>query len=176
MQLIAAVDENWGIGLNGNLLYSIPEDMKLFRQITTENGIVVMGRKTWDSLPKKPLSKRTNIVLSRDPDFCKVENSILDNCLYCNLEQLFEFIKQGKINENRICVIGGAEIYKQLIPYCSGAYITKIKGTRTADTFLDNLDELDGWEKINETAEKRSNDSIHYKFAEYINFNPKFII
>ena len=64
---IVAVDNNWGIGFNGDLLEHIPEDLEYFKQLTTGN-IIIMGRKTWESLPKKPLPKRRNLVLTSNPD------------------------------------------------------------------------------------------------------------
>ena len=63
---IVAVDNNWGIGYNGNLLEHIPADLKDFKQLTT-GQVVIMGRKTWDSLPKKPLPNRLNIIITSTP-------------------------------------------------------------------------------------------------------------
>ena len=87
---IVAVDNNWGIGYNGELLERIPEDMKYFKELT-QNKPIIMGRKTWDSLPKKPLPNRINIIITRNPIFYKyTEKSIDYKCL--NLQETIDLI------------------------------------------------------------------------------------
>lgn len=110
MKLIVAVDNQWGIGKNNDLLVSIPEDMKFFRE-TTKNGVVVMGRKTLESFPNgKPLKNRLNIVLSQT---LKVYD---ENVLYFkSIENLLTYINNNKLDN--VFVIGGGSIYKQLLPY-----------------------------------------------------------
>ena len=100
MNLIAAVDKNWAIGLNNKLLVSIPADMKFFREVTTGN-VVVMGRKTLESFPNGlPLKKRTNIVLTSDRSY-----QVKDAVIVHDMEELREELK--KYPSERIYVIGG---------------------------------------------------------------------
>lgn len=104
MQFIVAVDENWSIGKNGDLLYSIPEDMKFFRQ-TTLNKVVVMGRKTLESLPgQKPLPKRTNIVVTTNPTYA------VEGALVCHsIEEVLETVKIYAPED--VFIMGGKAIY-----------------------------------------------------------------
>ena len=114
---IVAVDNNWGIGYNGDLLEHIPEDLKYFKEVTADY-VVVMGSKTWDSLPKKPLPDRTNIIISNKG------NLLLENgAIRLNLDDLLLGIANF---EDDIFVIGGGSIYNQLLPFCSRVYVTKI--------------------------------------------------
>ena len=136
MNAIVAVDKNWGIGKDNDLLFSIPEDMKFFRQ-TTLNKIVVMGANTLRSFPNgNPLKNRTNIVLSTS-----IER---DDCIVCkSLEQLFEELK--KYPSDDIFVIGGAMLYKTLLPYCKKVLVTKVNADGNAQVFFENLDKKDNW-------------------------------
>ncbi len=158
MKAIVAVDNNWGIGKDGNLLARIPGDMKYFKEKTT-GKIIVMGRSTLESLPKgKPLPDRTNIVLSRNPDF-KAE------CSVCNSEEHLLSELMGT-HGDEIYVIGGAQIYKTLLPYCDTVYVTKIDGSFPADSYYDNLDENEEWELFYE-GEPREEKGLTYRFTEY---------
>ena len=134
---IVAVDNNWGIGYNGDLLEKIPEDMKYFKELTT-NNVVVMGRKTWDSLPKNPLPDRTNIIISNKG------NLLLENgAIRLSLDDLLLGITDF---EDDVFVIGGGQIYKELLPYCEKVYLTRIhKSLDNVDTYFPNLDKLDDW-------------------------------
>ena len=147
MNLIAAVDLNWGIGYNSELLVKIPEDMKYFKEKTL-GKVIVMGRNTLESLPnKKPLEQRINIVLTKNRNY-NCEGVIL--CY--SLEELF--IELKKYNEEDIFIIGGQSIYAQLISYCDKAYITKIYKEYVHNKVLVNLDNYDQWKKVS-TSEKR---------------------
>ena len=116
---IVAVDENWGIGSNNELLESIPEDLRRFKKLTDENT-VVMGRKTWDSLPVKPLPNRFNIVVSRQ------EQQYEPNSFtwVTTLEKCIQTMLNDDIDE--YFIIGGGQIYKELLPFCDRVYVTKI--------------------------------------------------
>ena len=165
MKAIVNVDLNWGIGYKGNLLQRIPEDMKFFKR-TTIGKVVVMGRKTYESLPgKEPLKDRVNIVLSAKGEFDD------DRLIVCrSLDELFCELK--KYNEDDVFVIGGESVYSLLLPYCSEAYITKIENSYEADTYFKNLDEDDSWELTSESGTKDYN-GIKFKFVKYENRNPK---
>ena len=139
MNLIVAVDKNWAIGKGNQLLVSIPQDMKFFRE-TTMGKVVVMGRKTLETFPGgQPLKKRTNIVLTRDKNY-----EVKDAIVVHNIEELLEELKNYEDEE--IFVIGGETIYRQLLPYCNLAHVTKINHAYEADTYFPNLDEMDDWE------------------------------
>lgn len=159
MNLIAAVDENWAIGNKNQLLVSIPADMKFFRE-TTVNKVVVMGRKTLESFPGgQPLKKRTNIVLTRDKNY-KVKDAIVVNTIEALLEEL------KKYDEEDIYVIGGDSIYRQMLPYCKLAHITKIHHTYEADTHFPNLDEMEDWE-ITGISDEQTYFDLEYEFVRY---------
>ena len=165
MNLIVAVDDNYGIGCANGLIYSIKKDMQHFKELTL-NKVVVMGSKTFYSLPgKKALAGRVNIVLTSREDFNE-PNTIAAH----SLTELNNLIKN--FDGNDIFVIGGASIYNQLMPYCKFAYITKIEGSKTADTYMNNLDRLDNW-KIQEASEPQQENGQTFTFCLYENTNVK---
>lgn len=152
---IVSVDEKYGIGKDGKLLVSHSEDMNFFKTMTTGN-IVVMGRKTWDSLPKKPLSNRFNIVITSSP----IINP--DPTAFLRLDEFIKWLPKLKEGKQDIYIIGGASIYKQLLPYCDKIYMTMIpKVYETADAFFPQL-EPDEWEKVKEEQ------TINVSFIEFI--------
>jgi dihydrofolate reductase len=159
MNLIVAVDKNWGIGKNNKLLTSIPADMKFFVSKTTGN-VVVMGRKTLESFPnKKPLKNRVNIVLTRNPDY-QVEGAIVvrsDEELQAEL---------AKYDSEKIFVIGGESIYKKMLNMCDVAYVTKMDYAYDADAHFPNLDEMDNWE-LAEVGEEETYFDLEYAFCTY---------
>ena len=138
---IVAVDSNWGIGYNGDLLESIPADLKHFKEITSGHTII-MGRKTWDSLPKKPLPNRTNIILSREYGITFDTNTQIG---YMNLKWLYRMLENVDADKE-IYVIGGGQIYKELLSLCDRIYVTKIyKEHENVDTYFPNLDAIGEW-------------------------------
>ena len=159
MKLIASADKNWGLGFKNKLLVSIPTDMKFFRQTTT-GKIVVMGRKTLESFPNGlPLKNRTNIVLTGNKDY-RVKDAVIVH----TLEELQEELKRYQSDD--IYVIGGERIYRQLLPLCDTAYITRIDHAFQADTFLPNLDELEDW-KMTEEGEEQTCFDLEFRFTKY---------
>ncbi|MGJ0845478.1 dihydrofolate reductase [Tissierella praeacuta DSM 18095] len=164
MILIFAVDNNWNIGYDGNLLYKISEDLKRFRRLT-EGNIIIMGRKTFESLPdKKALPNRINIVITRDKEY-RAEGARVIN----SLKELFPLLNElNPNNEMENFIIGGGEIAKQTISYCNKAYITKIfKTFEKADAFIPNLDLLHDWGIIKE-SDIYKQDDLEYKYVDYI--------
>lgn len=138
---IVAVDSNWGIGYNGDLLESIPADLKHFKEITSGHTII-MGRKTWDSLPKKPLPNRTNIILSREYGITFDTDTQIG---YMNLKWLYRMLENIDADKE-IYVIGGGQIYKELLSLCDRIYVTKIyKEHENVDTYFPNLDAIGEW-------------------------------
>lgn len=161
MNLIVAVDRNWGIGKENQLLFSISEDMKFFRR-TTLDKVVLMGRKTLESFPEsKPLPRRTNIVLTTDVQY-KPEGVIVCH----SKEEALELLKEYSTEE--IFVIGGKTIYELFLDECDTAYITKIAAEKDADTRLVNMDLLPDWECVY-TSEPMQQADIEYTFNTYRN-------
>lgn len=159
MNLIVAVDKNWAIGKDNKLLVSIPADMKFFRE-TTSGKVVVMGRKTLESFPGgRPLKNRTNIVLTTDTSY-----QVKDAVVLHSVEELLEELK--KYQQEDIFVIGGESIYRQLLPYCTLAHVTKIDHAYEADTYFPNLDEMEEWEMTGESEEQTYFD-LEYTFVRY---------
>ena len=159
MNLIAAVDKNWAIGLKNKLLVSIPSDMKFFRETTT-GKVVVMGRKTLESFPnQRPLKNRVNIVLTKDETY-----QVKDALVVHDMEQLREEL--AKYPSEDIYVIGGETIYKQLLDDCDVAHITKIDYAFEADAYFPNLDEMPEW-KITQDSEEQTYFDLEYYFYKY---------
>ena len=159
MNLIAAVDKNWAIGLKNKLLVSIPADMKFFRETTT-GKVVVMGRKTLASFPnQRPLKNRVNIVLTKDEAY-----QVKDAVVVHDMEQLREEL--AKYPSEDIYVIGGESIYRQLVDECDVAHITKIDYAYEADAYFPNLDEKEEWE-ITADSEEQTYFDLEYQFLKY---------
>lgn len=163
MKAIVAVDKNWGIGKNNDLLFSIPEDMKFFRQ-TTKDKIVVMGSNTLRSFPNgNPLKNRINIVLS--------SKLVRDDCIIVDsVEKLLQEIKKYPLDD--VYLIGGAMLYKTLLPYCTEALVTKVDADGSATAFFDNLDTLKEWTLQKESDIINSN-GFNIKFTTYKNSRVK---
>lgn len=159
MNIIVAVDKNWAIGCNNKLLVSIPADMKFFRETTT-GKVVVMGRKTLESFPNgMPLKNRTNIVLTKNEEY-RVKGAVVVH----SMEELLEELK--KYNSEDVYVIGGGSIYKELLPYCDTAHVTKIDHAYEADTWFPDLDEDGAWE-ITADSEEQTYFDLEYNFLKY---------
>ena len=159
MQLIAAVDQNWAIGKNNELLVRIPADQKFFREVTT-GKVVVMGRKTLESFPNGlPLKNRTNIVMTRNPDYV-----VKDAIVVHSMEELHEEL--ARYNSDDIFVIGGEKIYAQLLDECDTAHITRIEYAYDADAYFPNLDEREDWVLTGDSEEQTDFD-LEYYFYRY---------
>ena len=159
MNLIVNADKNWGIGKNNELLVHIPNDMKMFRQMTT-GKVVVMGRKTLESFPNgMPLPKRTNIVLTHDKDY-DAKGAIVVG----SKEELLDELEEYK--DEDIFIIGGESIYRMMLPYCDKAYVTRTDFAYDADTYFPNLDEMPEWKLMKESEEETYFD-IEYQFVVY---------
>lgn len=163
MKAIVCIDEKNGIGKNGELLISIPDDMKHFRE-TTRDSIVIMGRKTLFSFKNRsPLKGRINIVFTNDISL-KEQYAEFDN-IYFVKEKKEMFDIMSKYKEKEVFVIGGATIYKELIDDCNELIITKVYKTFDADTFFPNINDL-GYE-ISKCSEDMFYDNIKYNFITY---------
>ena len=159
MNLIVAVDQNWAIGKENKLLVSIPADMKMFRQETT-GKVVVLGRKTLETFPNGlPLKNRVNIIISRNKDY-QVKGATVVH----SVEEALEEIK--KYPKDQVYCIGGDSIYKQFLPYCDVAHVTKIDFAYEADRYFPNLDEMPEW-KITGASEEQTYFDLEYQFVRY---------
>ena len=161
MNMIAAVDNNWAIGLRGGLLVRIPRDQQMFREMT-EGKVIVIGRKTLETFPQKqPLKNRVNIILSKDKSYV-VKDAIVVHSIGALAEEL------KKYDTNDVYVAGGASVYEQLLPYCDTAYITKVDYTYQADAYFPCLDRMEDWELTAESEEQTYFD-LEYYFQKYGN-------
>ncbi len=161
MNLIVNVSKNWAIGKENGLLFHISQDMKYFKEHTT-GKTVVMGRKTLESLPKgNPLPNRKNIVLTRDENFIKDGVTV-----YHSIDELLKNI--GIAESFDTYVMGGESIYRELLPYCSMAFVTKVdEDIEDADAFMVNLDDEPGWE-IQEESETFEEKGYKFRFVTYV--------
>lgn len=158
MKLIAAVDNEWNIGNKGSLLFSLPDDMKFFRT-TTSGKIVVMGRKTLESFPgSKPLKNRINIVLSRS------KHDVDGAEFVTGVDELLDRLKE--YDSGDIYVIGGAQIYSLLLPYCDTALITHVDAVAIeADSKFPELKDNE-W-TVTEKSDIHENNGIKFCFTTY---------
>lgn len=162
MKAIVAVDKNWGIGKKNDLLFSLPADMKYFRE-KTSGKVVVMGSNTLKSFPNgKPLKNRTNIVLF--PGGEQREDCIIVQ----SLDELR--IELKKYNPDDVFIIGGAMFYKTMLPYCSEVLVTKVDADGEAEVFYENLDNLENWSCISSEEPIETNGLI-IRFTIYKNSN-----
>lgn len=157
LNIIVAIAANNAIGKDNKLLWHLSEDLKYFKK-TTLGSPIIMGRKTWKSLPFKPLPKRENIVISTNKDY-KPEGATLVHSTeeaveYCNkLEKCF--------------IIGGETIYKALMPFCDKLYITKVYKDFEADTFFPEIEE-DKWALESESEMQKDEESgLEFQFLVY---------
>ncbi len=159
MNLIVAVDENWAIGNKDRLLVSIPKDHKMFREETT-GKVVVLGRKTLETFPQgQPLKNRTNFILSRDPGY-----QVKDAVIVHSVEELLERLKA--YDSKDVYIIGGESVYRQMLPYCDTAIVTKIAHVFEADTYFPNLDEAPDW-KLTAEGDEETYFDLEYQFVKY---------
>lgn len=153
--LIVAKSENNIIGDKGRIPWYIPKDLKRFKELTT-NNVVIMGRKTFESLPEeyRPLPNRINIILSKDKSF-------KTNCCMVFNDLKKAIRKAG--SDKEIFIIGGGEIYKESLKYADKIYMTEVDGEFEGDTYFPKLNRH--WEEVNR-EEKEG-----YRFIDYM-YNP----
>ncbi|MBQ6370419.1 MAG: dihydrofolate reductase [Firmicutes bacterium] len=159
MNAIVAVDRNWGIGRDNDLLIHLPGDLKYYKEKTIGN-VIIVGQRTLESFPgSRPLPGRTNIVLSDDPAFAP------EGCIVCRTkEEVLE--KAAEYDPDRVFICGGASIYRLFLEDCSAFYVTKIDEAFEADTFFPDLDAL-GYH-VDWASEPREEKGIRYRFERYV--------
>lgn len=180
---IVCADLNNAIGYKGELLERIPEDMHRFKYLTSKSALI-MGRKTWESLPKKPLPDRLNCVITSDSDMLDAyldkmsaltvlrasgEKIKLEdfNPIYTELWYIKEFLENPYIGRPRIFIIGGGQIYKELLPYCDCVYLTRILHKYpNADTYFPDIESMPEWKRISCSEVKQWCD-VQYQFELY---------
>lgn len=142
MTLILVMDNDNAIGVNGGLLCRLPEDMKRFRK-TTKGSVVIMGRKTYESFPKRPLPDRDNLVLTRSGKAIEGAETFSD------IESVLKRVKKSK---KPVFVIGGAEIYRQFAPMCDEALITRVYESFGGDAFFEEIERDSAWQLAESSA------------------------
>ncbi len=156
MELIVAVYEDWGIGRDGTQPIALSADRKFFREMT-RGAMVIVGRRTIADFPEqKPLPGRVNVALSRSAA------EIPGFTLCASPEEAVELAKTAQ----RAMVIGGGSIYRQMLPYCDTAYVTKVHVTPDSDTWFPNLDQDENW-YVAETLQQGEENGIAYEMLLY---------
>lgn len=159
MTIIASVGNHWELGRDGDLCWHIPEDLRRFKRLTMD-GTVIMGRKTWDSLPKKPLPGRTNIVISRGE--VAGEGFILVR----SLEEALN-VAGSQTDADKIFVIGGESVYRAAMPLADRLEITRIYAEDTeADKFFPEITP-DEWDKVETTEPAETASGLRYGYETY---------
>ena len=156
MELIVAVYDDWGIGRDGTQPIALSADRKFFRA-TTKGAMVIVGRRTIADFPgQQPLPGRVNVALTR------TKQEIPGFTVCTSPEEAAKFAKTA----DRAMVIGGGSVYRQMLPYCDTAYITKVHCTIESDTYFHNLDEDPDWE-LKEILQSGEENGIAYEMCRY---------
>lgn len=163
MKAIVAVDKEWGIGKNNDLLFHLSQDLKYFKEKTLDK-VIVMGGNTLLSFPgSKPLPKRTNVVLT--------DVFTRDDCIVCpTIDELSKELK--KYDGEEIFIVGGAMFYRTMIDYCSEAYVTKVDEIGGAQVFFPNLDEKSNWTEV-DSSDPIIDNGHSIRFTKYVNNDVK---
>lgn len=165
MNLIVNVDRNWGIGKDGDQPFHIPEDLRFFRDKTL-GGAVILGRKTLGTFPgRKPLPGRTNIVLSRSMPASDGAGLTVCASIHEAAKAVSGFAPDS------VFVIGGEQIYRQMLSLCDNAYVTRVDADAQADCFMPNLDEAPDWEPAEE-LQSGEDAGLRYVIRRYRRTNP----
>lgn len=184
---IACVDKNFGIGYDNDLLFYIKDDLKHFKELTN-NQNVIMGRKTYESLPNSPLPNRNNIIITSQ---CKgdtfelltlenksnnkskkkpVRKPIENRPLMCKMKFIKSFLSRPDMftdeNDNAF-IIGGESIYKELLPLCERVYLTKVQeACKNVDRYFPNIDNMLEW-KLSSVGDVKEENGVKYQFCVY---------
>jgi dihydrofolate reductase len=178
MNLIVAVDQNWGIGWHDRLLFRIREDMKRIKALTT-GKVIIVGRRTLQTFPGgQPLPDRLNVVLTRQPELTVAGARIVHD-----LAELADNL--AGYAEDDVYILGGSSVYRQLLPYCRRAYVTRVEIIQPADSHFPNLGELAGWRLDQEEtlllpgvihAEKQDEPAeLCCHFCQYVQDEPRLL-
>ncbi len=157
LSIIVAKSQNNVIGKNNGLIWNIPDDLKRFKMLTT-NHTIIMGRKTFESIGRV-LPNRFHIILSNDENY-KVNNSNVK--IVNNIDELEQYIQ----DEAEHFVIGGAMIYKLLMPKCNKLYITQVEKEFEGDTFFPEINEKE-WKIVKEEIGPKDENDFEYRYIDY---------
>ncbi len=162
MNAIVVVDQNWAIGCEGELLFSLPTDMKRFRALTLD-GTVILGRKTLDTFPGgKPLPRRRNVVITHCPQLVREGVEIVSSPAAA-----LELTKD--VPDEQLWVIGGGSIYTALLSRCKRVCVTRVDAAAPeADAFFPNLDKLPAWQ-VEHESEPMEENGLTFRFVDYVN-------
>lgn len=164
MNIIVAVDKNWAIGYQGKLLVRIPADQRFFRNETIHKA-VIMGRKTLEDFPgSRPLKERLNVVITSNPDYPVKEGVVVSS-----IEEALGAVKDYKTED--VYVIGGESVYRQMLPLCEVAIVTKIDYEYAADNHFPNLDRMEDW-VLKEESEEQTYYDLIYTCCRYERVKP----
>lgn len=163
--LIVACAQNMAIGKDNDLLWHISDDLKRFKSLTSGHT-VVMGRRTFDSLPKKPLPKRRNIVLTRDVDFSYPISDKATGTL--EVAHSIEEISRMVQNEDEVFIMGGAAIYQQFMPYVDNLYVTWVYQDFDADVYFPSIDPDIFFLKQIEPRQIDPETGLSFAYAHYV--------
>lgn len=153
ISLVVAISQNRAIGKDNQLLWHLPEDLKHFKRITSGHS-VIMGRKTYESIGK-PLPNRRNIIVSRQSDYQVVGTETASS-----LAHAFKLCE----NEKEVFIIGGAEIYKQSLPYADKIYLTLVEAEMDADTFFPSLNDQEWQQTVLDSFEQDDRHPYAFRF------------
>ena len=167
ISILVACTPNGGIGIRGTMPWYLPPDLMNFQKMTSTTttpgmqNAVIMGRKTWDSLPKKPLNGRRNVVVTRAPDMRQVES-------YPSLDTAIHILSRPDSKVETIFIIGGGELYQTAIrhPLCSKVYLTMLVNDIECDTYFP-LNEMDNYFELASLSEVHQYKNIEYVYMEY---------
>ncbi len=154
LSIIACVGKNLELGKENNLIFRIKEDQKYFKEVTL-NHIVVMGRKTYESLPGI-LKNRKNVVITKSENVFPEEVEV-----YRSIEEFMEVYKDYR---DEIFVIGGASIYRQFLDFCDKLYLTEVEESADAEVYFPEFDKTLYEKEIIKSGEEKS---LKYQFAIY---------
>lgn len=157
ISIIVAVAQNWAIGKDNQLLWHISNDLKRFKKIT-QGHQVIMGKKTYESLPRVPLPHRTNIVITDDPE------DSFDGCTTVfSIEEALKLCDEKKES----FIIGGGSIYRQFLPYANTLYLTMVHQDFDADTFFPKINEKEWQLKERIDVDDDTQNNFDYSFLTY---------
>lgn len=156
ISIIVAVSEDLGIGRKNELLWRLPEDMKRFKELTTGNT-VVMGKKTWESLPKRPLKGRKNVVIT------DIQDEVFEEAVAAY--SIDDAVSKCK-GDKEVFIIGGGSIYRQFMPVADRLYITHVHGKAEADVFFPEIDPK-VWKAVKREEHKLNQEEVPYTYIIY---------
>jgi len=162
LSIIAAVADNNCIGINNSMPWYLPEDLKYFKRLTSGN-VVIMGRKTFESIGNKPLPNRHNIVISNNPHFQADGVKIV-----CSIDEALKMADSlAEISGiNEAFIMGGAQIYTQTLPLADRLYLTEVKKVVTGDAFFPSINKAQ-WQELGREAHYYEPQDTHYDFVVY---------